>query len=136
MAHTLTVLTLWLAQAIGLYALAIGALLAAQPSRLGAIVAALEANPALALLSGVAAFAVGVAIVLSHHVTHDGLALTVTLIAVVACIEGLALIAAPQPLLRVARACIPAARPLGVVSLVIGLILFLAGLTGRADASP
>lgn len=134
MAHTLTVLTLWLAQAIGLYLVASGVLLLTQPGRLAALVGEIASSPALAFLSGVAAFAVGVAILIPHHVADDGLALVVTLIAAIACIEGLVLIAAPRLVLRIARAGIAAPRAWGAVSLIAGLILFLAGLTGRADA--
>ncbi len=136
MAHTLTVLTLWLAQAIGLYLIAVAALLLTRPARLGALIGEIESSPALAFLSGFGAFAVGVAILIPHHVTYDWLALAVTLVAVVACVEGLMLIAAPQALLRLARAAVPAARLWGLVSLILGLILFLGGLTGRADAIP
>ena len=136
MAHTLTVLTLWLAQAIGLYLIASGVLLLTQPERLAALVGEIEASPLLAFLSGFAAFVVGIAILIPHHVTYDGLALVVTLIAVLACIEGLVLIAAPRLILRVARASVAAPRLWGAVSLVFGLVLFLTGLTGRADALP
>jgi hypothetical protein len=136
MAHTLTVLTLWLAQAIGLYMIASGILLLTRPERLAALVGELEASPLLAFLSGFAAFAVGVAILIPHHVTYDGLALVVTALAVVACIEGLVLIAAPPLVLAIARASVAAPRLWGAVSLAGGLILFLAGLTGRADALP
>jgi hypothetical protein len=136
MAHTLTVLTLWLAQAIGLYLIASGILLLTQPNRLAALVGEIEASPILAFLSGFAAFAVGVAILIPHHVTYDWLALVVTGIAAIACLEGLALIAAPHLMLRIARTSVAAPRLWGAASLILGLILALAGLTGHADAIP
>lgn len=136
MAHTFTVLTLWLAQAIGLYALVAGIGLLLVPGRMAAIVADMEAHPGLVYLFGMAAFAIGVAILLPHHMMTDWLAILVTLGAVGAVVEGLMLIAAPGLFFAIARPFLAAERLWAIVSIVIGLILFLAGFTGRADALP
>ncbi len=135
-AHTLTVLTLQLAQAIGLYLLAAGIGLLAAPGRMAAIVADIERSPGLATLFGIGAFAIGVAILIPHHVTYDWLALVVTLIAVVVALEGLLLLAAPTLILAVATRVLAAERLCAIAAIVAGLILFLAGFTGRADALP
>jgi len=134
MASTLTVLTLQLAQAIGLYALAAGILLVTRPDRLGAILDDMERSAGLTYAFGLAAFAIGIAILIPHHVTGDPLGLVVTLGAVGAIAEGLLLIAVPSAFFVIARPFVPAARLWGVAAVVIGIVLFLAGLTGRADA--
>ncbi len=60
----------------------------------------------------------------------------VTILAALYAIEGLVLIAFPAILLSLARPFVPAARLWAIVAIILGLILFLAGLTGRADALP
>jgi hypothetical protein len=134
--HTLTVLTLQLAEAIGLYWLAAGIGLLVAPQKLAAIVEDLERWPGLVYAMGIAAFVVGVAILIPHHVLYDPLSVIVTVLAVLIALEGLVLIALPQPFLAFARLFVASARLWAVVAIVIGLLLFLAGFTGRADALP
>jgi uncharacterized protein YjeT (DUF2065 family) len=136
MAHTITVLTLQLAQALGLYAIAAGIGIVTAPARFAAIVEDMARVPGLTYAFGVAAFAIGVAILIPHHVLYDPLSVVVTLIAAFAALEGLLLLAAPQVLLAIARPIVANARPWGIASIVLGLILFLCGFTGRADALP
>jgi hypothetical protein len=136
MAHTLTVLTLELAQAIGLYILFAGLGLLVAPGKMAAIVADMEASPGLTYAFGIAAFAIGVAILIPHHVLYDWLSVVVTVIAVIAAVEGLLLLAVPKILFAVARGFLAAERLWAIVAIVAGLILFLAGFTGRADALP
>ena len=78
MVHTLTVLTLQLAEAIGLYWLAAGIGLLLVPQKLGAIVADFERSPGLVYAIGIAAFAIGTAILIPHHVFYDPLSVIVT----------------------------------------------------------
>jgi uncharacterized protein YjeT (DUF2065 family) len=136
MAHTLTVLTLWLAQALGLYAMAAGIGIVTAPQRLRAIVDDMERLPGLTYAFGIAAFAIGTAILIPHHILADPLAAVVTIIAAIAAIEGLILLAAPQILIRLARPFALHAPLWGLIAIVLGLILFLLGFTGRADALP
>lgn len=136
MVHTLTVLTLWLAQAIGLYALAAGIGLLLAPGRMAAIVEDMEAHPALAYGFGAFAFAIGTIILFAHHVTYDPLALVVTLLAACAAVEGLVLVAVPGLFFAAARPFLRAERLWAIVAVVLGLVLLLAGATGRADALP
>jgi hypothetical protein len=135
-AHTLTVLTLQLAEAIGLYWFAAGVGLLVAPQKLGAIVADFERSPGLVYAIGIAAFAVGTAILIPHHVLYDPLSVIVTVIAALLAVEGLVLIAFPDALLAFARLFVASARLWAVVAIVVGLLLFLAGFTGRADALP
>lgn len=136
MAHTLTVLTLQLAQALGLYAMAAGIGILAAPDRFRAILGEMEASPGLCYAFGLAAFAIGTAILIPHHLLADPLAAVVTIIAACAAIEGLLLLAAPQILIAIGRPFLAAVRLWGIVAILLGLLLFLAGFTGRADALP
>ena len=131
---TLAPLTLRLAEAIGLYAIALGLSGLLAPARWRAIADDLASSPGLVLAFGVAAFAIGVAVLIPHHLTSDPLALAVTLLAWLTLAEGVVLVAFPDPLIRLARPLLLASRVWGLVALIAGIVLFLAGLTGRADA--
>jgi hypothetical protein len=134
--HTLTVLTLRLAEAIGLYWLAAGIGLLIQPQKLRAIVDDFEHSPGLVYAVGIAAFTIGTAILIPHHVLYDPLSVIVTVLAALLALEGLVLIAVPQLLLAFARSFVTGARFWALIAIVLGLLLFLAGFTGRADALP
>jgi uncharacterized protein YjeT (DUF2065 family) len=134
MIHTLTVLTLDLATAIGLYWIATGIGLLMAPDRMRAMVDDLVRVPGLTYALGLGVFAIGMAILIPHHVLYDPLSVIVTVLAALFALEGLALIAVPGLLVRVAQPFLVNARLWAVVSLVLGVLLLLAGLTGRADA--
>jgi hypothetical protein len=136
MVSTVSVLTLRLAEAIGLYWIAAGLFLLIHPHRLGTMLDDNERSPALALLTGLVAFAIGAAMLIGHHGAPDPLATVVTLVAAIVAIEGLVLIAFPGVLPRIGRAFVSTARIWGVVALILGLVMLLAGLTGRADYLP
>lgn len=136
MAHTITVLTLQLAQAIGLYLFAVGLGIALYPARWAGFVEELERSPLLTLIGGAAAFWVGAAILIVHHHTLDTLALVVTLFGLVAAVKGLLILAFPVPLFAFYRPFQRHMRIIGIVALVGGAVLFLCGFTGRADAFP
>ncbi|WP_454885677.1 DUF2065 family protein [Sphingomonas oryzagri] len=136
MVHTLTVLTLHLATAMGLYWIASGIGLLAAPQRMRAMVEDLDRSPGLVYALGLGLFATGVGILIPHHVLYDPLSVIVTVIATLFALEGLVLIAAPQLLIGLARPLVGHARLWAIVSLVLGVLMLLAGLTGRADALP
>lgn len=136
MVHTLTVLTLDLATAIGLYWIAAGIGLLLAPERMGAMVDDLVRVPGLTYGIGLGLFAIGTAILIPHHVLYDPLSVIVTVLAAVFALEGLVLIAVPQALVRIARPFLAHARLWAIVSLALGALMLLAGLTGRADALP
>jgi uncharacterized protein YjeT (DUF2065 family) len=136
MVHTLSVLTLDLATAIGLYWIAAGIGLLAAPERMRAMVEDLDRLPGLTYGLGLGVFAIGTAILIPHHVLYDPLSVIVTVLAAILAAEGLALIAAPHLLIGIARPFLAHARLWAVISLVLGLAMLLAGLTGRADALP
>lgn len=136
MVHTLTVLTLRLAEAIGLYWFAAGVGLLIQPQKLRAIVDDFEHSPGLVYAVGIAAFAIGTAILIPHHILYDPLSVIVTVFAALLALEGLVLIIVPQFILAFARQFVSSARLWALIAIVAGLLLFLAGFTGRADALP
>jgi uncharacterized protein YjeT (DUF2065 family) len=136
MIHTLTVLTLDLATAIGLYWIAAGIGLLIAPERMRAMVDDLVRVPGLTYGLGLGVFAIGTAILIPHHVLYDPLSVIVTVLAALFALEGLLLIAVPRPLVRVAQPFLNNARLWAIVSLVLGVLMLLAGLTGRADAMP
>jgi hypothetical protein len=107
-----------------------------RPARLGEWVGTLERTPGLTLFLGLGIFAIGTGILIPHHVLYDPLSLIVTLLAALFAIEGLVLIACPDPLVALAGRVVGAARLWGLVSLILGVLMLLAGLTGRADALP
>ncbi|BBD99162.1 DUF2065 domain-containing protein [Sphingobium amiense] len=131
---TISLLTLRLAEAMGLYMILIGIGGLASPARWKAVMDDLNGSPALVLTLGFAVFAVGVTLVMIHSIWTDSLAIIVSLIGYVALIEGALLIAVPGPLIRVGHGSISFTRAWAVFSLVLGILLFLAGLTGRATA--
>jgi uncharacterized protein YjeT (DUF2065 family) len=134
MIHTLTVLTLDLATAIGLYWIAAGIGLLIDPARMRAMVDDLVRVPGLSYALGLGVFAIGTAILIPHHVLYDPLSVIVTVLAALFAVEGLLLIAVPGVLVRVAQPFLANARLWAVVSVVLGVLMLLAGLTGRADA--
>jgi uncharacterized protein YjeT (DUF2065 family) len=136
MAHTITVLTLQLAQAIGLYLVAVGLGLVLFPARWTSIVDELERSAVLTMVAGAASFWIGAGILIAHHHTIDTLALVVTLFGIVAVVKGVLILAFPTPMFAFYRPFLRPARILGIVALVAGAVLFLCGFTGRADAFP
>lgn len=129
---TISVTTLRLAEAIGLYMIVVGIGGLVAPARWRGMMDDLERSPGLVMAIGFAVFAVGAAMVMVHRAMTDPLAVIVTLVGYAALIEGALLLAVPEPLLRVGRWSIGFTRVWAIVSLLLGILLFLAGLTGRA----
>jgi hypothetical protein len=129
---TMSVLTLRLAEILGLYMIVIGLGGLASPQRWRAVMDDLNRSPGLVVALGFAVFAVGGTLVLIHSIWTDPLAIIVSLIGYVALIEGATLLAVPGPLICIGHWSIRFIRIWAIVALVLGLLLFLAGLTGRA----
>lgn len=130
---TSSVLTLQLAQALGLYMILMGLSGLVAPQRWRAMIEDMERSTALVMMMGVMVFAIGVALALSHSILTDPLAIIVTLIGWTALIEGALLIAVPGPLLRIGRTALAITRFWAIFSILLGLALGIAGLTGRAE---
>lgn len=132
---TISILTLRLAEAMGLYMILIGIGGLANPARWRAVMDDLNRSPALVVTLGFAVFVVGVTLVMVHSIWTDPLAVIVSLISYVALIEGAVLLAVPGPLISIGHWSTGVIRIWAIVALVLGLLLFLAGLTGRATIS-
>jgi len=135
MMTTIPTLTLTLAQAMGLYLILVGLSGLAGPRRWDALMAELTASPALQMLMGIMVFAIGVALAISHSHLTDPLAIIVTIIGWAALIEGALLIAVPGPLLRIGHWSLRFTRIWAIASLILGILLGLAGLTGTASTT-
>ena len=129
---TISILTLRLSEAIGLYMIVVGIGGLIAPSRWRAMMDDLERSPGLVMTLGFPVFAIGTALVLIHSIWTDPLAVIVSLIGYAALIEGALLLAIPAPLIRIGRWSPNFTRAWAAVSIVLGILLFLAGLTGRA----
>ena len=129
---TISILTLRLSEAIGLYMIIVGIGGLVSPSRWRAMMDDLDRSPGLVMALGFPVFVVGAALVLIHSIWTDPLAVIVSLIGYVALFEGALLLATPAPLLRIGRLAVRFTRLWAGISILLGILLFLAGLTGRA----
>jgi uncharacterized protein YjeT (DUF2065 family) len=134
-AHVLAPLTLKLAEAIGLYLIAAGIGLTLSPARWRGLIDEIEGSPGLAIVMGAVAFWIGAGLLLAHRDTSSPLALIVTAFGVIAAFKGVLILACPA-MLKLYRPLMGNPRLWGIVALVAGILLFLAGLTGRADYIP
>ena len=130
---TVSTLTLWLAQAIGLYLILIGLAGLANPRRWQAVIEEVRTSPALQLIGGVLAFTLGATIAILHSLLTDPLAIAVTLIGWAAMLKGALLIAVPGPLMRVAASSLGFVRLWSIALLILGLLIGISGLLGHAD---
>ncbi|BAV64989.1 DUF2065 family protein [Sphingobium cloacae] len=129
---TTSILTLRLAEAIGLYLILIGISGLASPGRWRGAIEELNRSPALTLVTGLVAFALGATIVMVHRAFADPLSIIVTLVGYIALIKGALLIAVPGPLMKVGDWSFRFTRAWAAFALILGILLFYAGLTGRA----
>jgi len=132
---TISVLTLRLSEAIGIYMIVVGIGGFLAPSRWRAVMEDLERSPGLVMALGFPVFAAGAALVLIHSIWTDPLAVIVSLIGYVALIEGALLLAVPDTLIKIGRWSVQFTRAWAIVSIVLGILLFLAGLIGRATVT-
>ncbi|ALR19632.1 MULTISPECIES: DUF2065 family protein [Sphingobium] len=129
---TISILTLRLAEAIGLYLILIGISGLASPQRWRGAMEELDRSPGLTLITGLVAFALGATIVMVHRAFADPLGIIVTLVGYVALIKGALLIAVPAPLVKLGHWSFRFTRAWAAFALILGILLFYAGLTGRA----
>lgn len=134
MVTTSTSLTLSLASAIGVYFVAGGLSGLLARKRWAAILDGFRDNAALSYISGVFVFALGAAMVMAHNIWTDPLAIFVTLIGWAAALEGVVLIAFPEPLLKWSATFLrPGAVKIWAIAIIIiGAMLVGLGVTGTA----
>src|SRR3546814_20557698 len=83
---------------------------------------------------GFPVFAVGAALVLIHSIWRDPLSIIVSVIGYAALVEGALLLAVPGLLIKIGRWSLNFTRAWAMVSIVLGVLLFLAGLPGRVSS--
>jgi uncharacterized protein YjeT (DUF2065 family) len=128
-------LTLYLAQAIGLYLVLLGASVFIAPQRWERVIDEFVTSAALPLITGGFAFVLGVVLIRVHCVLTDPLAIAVTAAGWAALAKGAMLILFPQLSMRLGQWSVRYFRVWAVVVLILGILLGLAGLTGHADAT-
>jgi uncharacterized protein YjeT (DUF2065 family) len=130
--ETASILTLRFAEALGLYAIALGAGTLIAPARWRSVVDEMERSQSVTLLMGLVVFAIGAMILGVHHSLADPLAGFVTIAAAIAAVKGLLLLAVPQPLIALSRPVMARPQIWGVFLIIVGIALLIAALTGRA----
>ena len=115
---------------LGVYWLAAGAGLLANPERMSRLIGELQNSPALTFLTGVCMlFASGALLSIQHNFTtlQDDLA---TFFAGAALIEAILLIAWPKPLWAIANWMMPDddhLKGFGLITISLGLVVFVLG---------
>ena len=129
-------LTLSLAIAIGLYMVAGGLSGLINDNLWPRVLDGFRSSPALTYLAGIVTFAIGATLIMVHSVWTDPLAGFISLIGWVAAAEGLVIIAKPDLLLDLSASLIKPAltRGFSIGVIVLGAVLLLLGLTGRAGS--
>ena len=128
-------LTLHLLVLIGLYELAAG--IAGLTGRIDwrAMTDEFMRSPSLSFITGFMVFALGGVMIMNHHHWTDLLAIIVSLVGWIALVEGILMMIAAKPLLIFFRPLIGSQRAVSLFAAVVGIILIVLGLTGRADAT-
>ena len=126
-------LTLHLLVLIGLYELAAG--IAGLTGRIDwrAMTDEFVRSPSLSFITGFMVFAIGGVMIMNHHHWTDLLAIIVSLVGWIALVEGILMMIAAKPLLIFFRPLIGSQRAVSLFAAVVGIILIVLGLTGRAD---
>jgi hypothetical protein len=138
MVITFSVLTLTLAKAYGLYILVTGLSGLAMPLRWKAVIEDYQRSPALTYLTAVIVLGLGLTLVSVHSLWTDPLAVVVSLVGWIVLVEGLALAAFPDGLMKFGAATVATSgrtRAWAIVAVIAGAALLIAGLIGRADVS-
>jgi uncharacterized membrane protein YidH (DUF202 family) len=138
MVVTFSVLTLTLAKAYGLYILVTGLSGLAAPLRWKAVIDDYQRSPALTYLTAVIVLGVGLTLVSIHSLWTDPVAIIVSLVGWMALVEGVALAAFPDGLMKFGAATVATpgrTRAWAIFAVILGAALLVAGLIGRADVS-
>ena len=133
MVTTLIPLTLYLAQAIGLYLILLGLSALVAPGRWRQVFDEFAASAALPLVTGIFAFVVGAMFIHIHSILRDPFAIIITAFGWVVLIKGALLIVVPHLLVRTGQWVLNYIRIWAALMLVFGILLALAGLTGTAS---
>ncbi len=135
---TFSVLTLQLAKAFGLYLLVTGLSGLTAPARWKAVMEDYQRSPGLSYLTAVIVLGAGLVLVMVHSLWTDPLAIIVSLFGWIALIEGVALMAASEGLLKLGAATVATpgrTRAWAIIAVILGAGLLIAGSLGRAEVS-
>jgi hypothetical protein len=132
---TMIPLTLHLLVVIGLYDLAAG--LAGLTGQIDwrQMIDEFDRSPALTFVMGFLAFIVGAVLIIAHSHWTDLPAAIVSAVGWIAAVEGLFIMTLPGPLFAFSRGLVSNQRLISLFAALIGAVLILIGLTGRADAT-
>jgi hypothetical protein len=139
MFETLVPLTLVLARAYGAAILVVGLTALAAPRRMKAALADFERSPGLTLLSALFALVLGLAMVFLHSIWADFPAALVSLPGWAILIKGVALLAAPEGLLKFGAAAsdsVTVVRAWAAFAILLGAAYLVIGFAGQTPTSP
>ena len=129
---TATVITLRLAMLIGLALIAAGVGGVTRRARWREMFDEFDRSPGLVMAIAWIAFLFGLLVILVHNIWTDPLAIIISIIGWAGFVEGLLLMAMPNRFLALVRPLLAYERAWGLFSMILGLLLVIAGVTGRA----
>ncbi|MBP9234240.1 MAG: hypothetical protein KBF30_06160 [Hyphomonadaceae bacterium] len=135
---TFAVTTLDFAKAYGVYILVTGLAGLFAPDRWKLVMDDYARSPGLTYLTAVIVFGLGLVLVMLHNLWTDPLAVIVSLIGWIVLIEGIALMALPEALLKFGGAAVAShsrVRLWAIFALIAGAILLAAAFTGHATVT-
>ena len=135
MLETASPLTLHLLGAIGLYMAAMGAGAVLAPERWQKLGDEMADSPGLTIVTGLATYAIGVALLGVHHGLADPLQILVTAIGAIGALEGLLILAVPRAMIAFGAPFFARPRAWAIVTTGLGLVFLLIGLIGRTPLS-
>lgn len=125
-------LTLYLAQAIGLYLILVGLSGLVRPESWRMMMEDFSKSAALTMMTGIFVFVLGVTLIYVHCILTDLLATVVTVVGWIALLEGALFIVVPHLLIRIGIWAVRFTRIWAIFAIILGLLLGYAGLTGTA----
>ncbi len=122
-----------LATLIGLYFVAGGLFLFTDSETANGIIKEFAGQPLMSYLAGLAAFTIGGAIIAVHFVWDSPLAIFISIVGLIALLEGMLLIAFPKWFLGLFASLNfsgKVVKTFGAATFIIGCLLLIAGLAG------
>ena len=136
--NTFVISTLDLAKAYGVYILVTGLAGLFASDRWKLVMEDYTRSPGLTYLTAAIVFGLGLVLVTLHNLWTDPLAIIVSLIGWIVLIEGVALMALPEALLKFGAAAVASrntTRIWAIFALIAGALLLFAAFTGRATVT-
>jgi hypothetical protein len=136
MIETFSTLTLTLAKIIAIYLIAVGLMGLRSPSRWKRVIEDMQGSPGLIYVTALMVFFLSITLITLHSLWTDPLAIVVSLIGWAGLVESLLLLAVPDALMRLGVSLVTPSRSKlwAAIALVLGVLLLLAAVFGRATA--